>query len=81
MMISLCGSPPAGFFHALFTIGLVVTVAFMLYTHYKVYKSEYYKEEFVYFSIGKKIILYVSFLMVNLCIIPLLLLLCLFLFS
>ncbi len=80
MMISLCGSPPQGFFES-FTIGLLLAAGFIFYTHYRISKTEYYKEEFVYFSFGKKIILYLSFLMVNLCIVPLLLLICFRIFS
>ncbi|PBJ11708.1 hypothetical protein BSF42_24350 [Flavobacterium sp. ACN6] len=80
MMVSLCGSPPPGFFPA-FMIGLAAAAGFLFYTHYRISKTDYYKEEFVYFSLGKRIILYLSFLMVNLCTIPLLLLICVLIFS
>lgn len=71
-MISLCGSPPAGFFE-LIGIGLIVVILFFLFlSHYGVYKSGYYNEEFVYFSTGRKFLLYIGFLIINLCIIPLL---------
>ncbi|MBZ4041806.1 hypothetical protein [Flavobacterium hibisci] len=79
-MISLCGSPPASFMMAFIT-GLILAVILVFISHYKVYNSQYYKEEYVYFSVSKKVILYLSFLAINLCILPLLLLICVFLFS
>lgn len=79
-MISLCGSPPEGFILAFIT-GLFMAVALIFISHYKVYNSQYYKEEYIDFSVMKKVILYISFLAINLCILPLLLLICVILFS
>jgi hypothetical protein len=79
-MISLCGSPPADFILA-FISGLILAVIILFVSHYKAYNSQYYKDEYVYFSVSKKVVLYVSFLAINLCIFPLLLLICVFLFS
>lgn len=79
-MISLCGSPPADFILS-FIFGLIMAVVLFFISHYKAYKSQYYKEEYVYFSVTKKVMLYVSFLAINLCIFLLLLLICVFLFS
>lgn len=79
-MISLCGSPPLGFILALIT-GLIIALGFLFISHYKAYNSRYFKEEYVYFPVTKKVILYISFLAINLCILPLLLLICVILFS
>ena len=79
-MISLCGSPPEGFFQFI-GVSLVLTVGFLSFTHYKVYKTDYYNEEYVYFSAGKKVLLYLLFLAINLCVLPLLLLIAIFLYK
>ena len=46
--------------------GFVIAVFFFIFIHYRVYKSGYYNEEYVYFSSGKKTWLYLGFLLVNL---------------
>jgi hypothetical protein len=79
-MISLCGSPPAGFFESI-GIGLILVIVFLFFTHYKAYKTEYYNEEYVYFSSGKKALIYLGFLAINLCIVPLLIIVCVFLYT
>ncbi len=79
-MISLCGSPPEGFFQ-LIGVSLIITIVFLSFTHYKVYKTDYYNEEYVYFSSGKKVLLYLLFLAINLCVLPLLLLISVFLYA
>ncbi|BFM43597.1 hypothetical protein CFS9_22380 [Flavobacterium sp. CFS9] len=48
--------------------GFVLAFLYFILTHYKVYKSEYYNEEYVYFSSGRKFFLYIGFLIVNLCV-------------
>ncbi|KFF06808.1 hypothetical protein B0A68_00805 [Flavobacterium reichenbachii] len=78
-MISLCGSPPAGFVEFIVVL-LVLILVFLIFTHYKIYNSQYYTEEFVYFSTGKKLMLYLLFLAVNLCIIPVVTLITVFLY-
>jgi uncharacterized membrane protein len=79
-MISLCGSPPDGFFQSI-GIGLIIIIMFLCFTHYKAYQTQYYNEEYVYFSVGKKTLIYLVFLAVNLCIIPVLILLAVFLYA
>lgn len=46
--------------------GIIIAVLFLIFIHYKIYKSPYYNEEYVYFSSGRKIILYLGFIIVNL---------------
>ncbi|WPO80756.1 hypothetical protein [Flavobacterium sp. KACC 22761] len=45
---------------------LITIAVFLIYIHYRIYKSEYYNEEYVYFSSWKKLFLYIGFLMVSL---------------
>jgi len=45
--------------------GFIVAVLFFIFIHYRVYKSNYYKDEFVYFSSEKKVVFYIGFLIVN----------------
>ena len=47
--------------------GFITALLFFIVIHFRVYKSEYYNEEYVYFSSGKKLALYLVFLVVNLC--------------
>lgn len=47
--------------------GFIGAAICFVYAHYKMYKTEYYNEEYVYFSTGRKLILYLGFLIVNLC--------------
>lgn len=79
-MISLCGSPPEGFFQFI-GLSLILTVVFLSFTHYKVYKTDYYNEEYVYFSASKKFVLYLLFLAINICVLPLLLVMAIFLYK
>ncbi|WP_152561054.1 hypothetical protein [Flavobacterium sp. ASV13] len=79
-MISLCGSPPAGFLESI-ELGLVLIIVFLCFTHYVAYKTEYYNEEFVYFSSGKKFMIYMGFLALNFCMLPILILIAFFLFA
>ncbi|WP_026730696.1 hypothetical protein [Flavobacterium denitrificans] len=51
-----------------FGAALVTIAVFLIYIHYRLYRSEYYNEEYVYFSAFKKLFLYVGFLIVSLCI-------------
>lgn len=79
-MISLCGSVPNGFFEAI-GIGFIVILGVLFYTHYKVYTSKYYNEEYVYFSAGKKVLLYLLFLAINICAVPLLIIVSLYVYT
>ncbi|KAF2329456.1 hypothetical protein [Flavobacterium daemonense] len=46
--------------------GFVAAVLFLIVIHYRIYHSEYYNEEYVYFSSIKKIALYLGFITINL---------------
>lgn len=46
--------------------GFIIAFLFFIFIHYKVYKSEYYNNEYAYFASGRKFILYLGFLAVNL---------------
>jgi hypothetical protein len=48
--------------------GFFIALLFFIFRHYRMYKSDYYNEEYVYFSSGRKFILYLGFLVVNLCV-------------
>jgi hypothetical protein len=45
--------------------GFLIVVLFFIFIHYRIYKSQYYNEEFVYFSSARKAALYLGFLLVN----------------
>ncbi|MBE8725546.1 hypothetical protein [Flavobacterium hungaricum] len=47
--------------------GFIAAIAFVVYVHYRVSKTEYYREEYVYFSEGRKLLIYFGFLIVILC--------------
>lgn len=47
--------------------GFIGAAICFVYAHYKMYKTAYYNEEYIYFSTGRKLILYLGFLIVNLC--------------
>ncbi len=79
-MISLCGSPPDGFFQAI-GIGLIIISVFLFYVHYKAYKSQYYNEEYVYFSAARKFLIYIGFLSISLCVTPVLILISFFIYA
>ena len=79
-MISLCGSPPEGFFQSI-GIGLILIIAFLCFTHYKAYKTQYYNEEYVYFSTGRKFLIYIGFLALNFCLVPVLIMVAFFLYA
>lgn len=79
-MISLCGSPPDGFFQII-EIGLITLSIFLFYVHYKAYKSQYYNEEYVYFSTGRKFLIYIGFLAISLCITPVVILISFFIYA
>lgn len=48
--------------------GFITALLFFIFIHYRIYKSEYYNEEYVYFSAGRKVVLYIGFLIVNCCV-------------
>jgi len=45
--------------------GFITAVVFFIFIHYRVYKSDYYNEQYVYYSSGRKLIIYIGFLLVN----------------
>ncbi|KAF2509957.1 hypothetical protein EYY60_10565 [Flavobacterium zhairuonense] len=49
-----------------FGAALATIAVFLIYIHYRLYRSEYYNEEYVYFSSWKKLFLYIGFLIVSL---------------
>jgi hypothetical protein len=44
----------------------IFTAIYLIYAHYRTYKTKYYSEEYIYFSTGKKVIMYLGFILVNL---------------
>lgn len=61
--------------------GFIAAILCIVYAHYRVSKTEYYKEEYIYFSTGRKLLLYFGFLIVNLCFAYLLLWIFTFIFA
>ncbi|MEN2415607.1 hypothetical protein [Flavobacterium mesophilum] len=49
-----------------FGAALATIAVFIIYMHVRVYRSDYYNEEYVYFSSWKKLFLYLGFLIVSL---------------
>jgi hypothetical protein len=47
--------------------GYICAAIYFIYAHYRMYKTKYYNEAYVYFSVGKKLIIYLGFLIINLC--------------
>ncbi len=68
-------------FYAIISVGLIVIIAFLYFVHYKVYKSQYYRVKYVHFSTGKKCLIYITFLIINLCIAPVLIFIFVLLFA
>jgi hypothetical protein len=48
--------------------GFILALIYFIFVHYRIHKSKYYNEEYVYFSSGRKIILYLGFFVVNFCV-------------
>lgn len=44
----------------------ICTAIYLVYAHYRAYKTKFYSEEYVYFPSGKKVVMYLGFLIVNL---------------
>ncbi len=65
MTTALYSGPSADLFFGFFG-GFICAVIYLIWGHYSTYKTKYYSDEFIYFSIGKKLILYISFLLANL---------------
>ncbi|MCP2027080.1 cell division protein FtsL [Flavobacterium sp. HSC-32F16] len=64
MIIALHGVPAEMIF-SLFG-AFITIVIYMIWVHYSVYKTKYYNDEFKYFTVEKRLILYLSFLLANL---------------
>lgn len=59
----------------------VSIIIYLIWVHYNVYKTKYYNDEFRYFAVEKKLILYLGFLIANLCVAFLLFLLLTLIFA
>jgi hypothetical protein len=66
MIIALHGIPSEIIFS--FFGGTISVIVYLIWVHYSVYKTKYYNDEFKYFAIEKKLLLYVGFLLGNLCV-------------
>lgn len=66
MIISLSCGPTLEILLSLYG-GFIGAAILVVYAHYKMYKTKYYNEEYAYFSLGRKLIIYLGFLIVNLC--------------
>jgi hypothetical protein len=66
MIIALHGIPS----EIIFSVfgGTISVIVYLIWVHYSVYKTKYYNDEFKYFAIEKKLLLYVGFLLGNLCV-------------
>ncbi len=64
MIIALHGVPAEMIFSLLGAF--ISVVIYLIWVHYSVYKTKYYNDEFKYFTIQKKLILYLGFLAANL---------------
>lgn len=64
MIIALHGVPAEMIFSLLGAF--ISVVIYLIWVHYSVYKTKYYNDEFRYFSVEKRLILYLGFLLANL---------------
>ncbi|MBS7252643.1 hypothetical protein [Flavobacterium branchiicola] len=66
MIIALHGVPSQIIFSVLG--GSIRVIVYLIWVHYSVYKTKYYNDEFKYFAVEKKLMLYIAFLLANLCV-------------
>ncbi|KRB56224.1 hypothetical protein ASD98_10140 [Flavobacterium sp. Root186] len=64
MIIALHGIPAEMIF-SLFG-AFIVVIIYLIWVHYSVYKTKYYNDEFKYFAVQKRLIIYLGFLLANL---------------
>lgn len=64
MIIALHGVPAEMVFSLL--SASVSVVIYLIWVHYSVYKTKYYNDEFKYFTVQKRLIIYLGFLLANL---------------
>lgn len=64
MIIALHGVPAEMIFSLL--SASVSVVIYLIWVHYSVYKTKYYNDEFKYFTVQKRLIIYLGFLLANL---------------
>lgn len=64
MIIALHGVPAEMIFSLLGAF--ISVVIYLIWVHYSVYKTKYYNDEFRYFAVEKRLILYLGFLLANL---------------
>ncbi|CAD0006131.1 hypothetical protein FLACHUCJ7_02704 [Flavobacterium chungangense] len=79
MIIALHGVPAEMLFSLLGAFTVIVT--YLIWVHYSVYKTKYYNDEFRYFAVQKRLIIYLGFLLANLCVAFLLFWLLTFIFA
>ncbi|WP_264552277.1 hypothetical protein [Flavobacterium sp. N2038] len=48
--------------------GSLSVIVYLIWVHYSVYKTKYYNDEFKYFAVEKRLIIYIGFLLANLCV-------------
>jgi hypothetical protein len=48
--------------------GSLSVIVYLIWVHYSVYKTKYYNDEYKYFAVEKRLILYIGFLLANLCV-------------
>lgn len=79
MIIALHGVPS----EIIFSVfgGSISIIAYLIWVHYSVYKTKYYNDEFRYFAVEKRLIIYIGFLLANLCVAFLLFWLLTFIFA
>jgi hypothetical protein len=66
MIIALHGVPSEIIFSGVG--GFLSVIAYLIWVHYSVYKTKYYNDEFKYFAVEKRLIIYIGFLLANLCV-------------
>lgn len=64
MIIGLHGIPAEMVF-SLFG-AFIAVVIYLIWVHYSVYKTKYYNDQFKYFAVEKRLLLYLGFLSANL---------------
>ncbi|TDO97770.1 hypothetical protein EV145_109131 [Flavobacterium sp. 245] len=66
MIIALHGVPSEFIFSSVG--GFISVIAYLIWVHYSVSKTKYYNDEFKYFAVEKRLIIYIGFLLGNLCV-------------
>lgn len=80
MIIALHGGLSEGMIFGLGG-GFISALLFFIFIHYRIYKSEYYNKEYVYFASGRKAAIYIGFLVVNFCVAYIIFFVCMLVFG